>query len=113
MSEPIKILFVCSQNKWRSLTAEKLYEGFSGYQVRSAGTDAGARVRISPGQIGWAELIFVMEKKHLQILKSKYGDQLNCKKVICLHIQDDYHYMDRELVDLLKARLSEYIDVPD
>ncbi len=113
MSQPGKILFVCSQNKWRSLTAEKIYEGFPGYQVRSAGTDPGARVRVTAGQLGWADQIFVMEKKHAQILKSKYADALAGKNMICLHIPDEYHYMDSELVDILKARLSEYIDVPD
>jgi predicted protein tyrosine phosphatase len=113
MPETDKILFVCSHNKWRSLTAEKIYEGFSHYQVRSAGTDRGARVRVTDGHIGWADWIFVMEKKHLQILRSKYGDRLGNKKVVCLHISDQYHFMDSELVDILKGRLSQYIEVPE
>jgi predicted protein tyrosine phosphatase len=29
------------------------------------------------------------------------------------HISDDYAYMDGELVELLKANLSEYIEVPE
>jgi predicted protein tyrosine phosphatase len=113
MPERNKILFVCSQNRWRSLTAEKIYEGFSRYQVKSAGTDRGARVRITNGHIGWADWIFVMEKKHLQILKNKYGDMLGDKNVICLHIADQYRFMDSQLIDLLKFQLSEYIEVPD
>ncbi len=108
----IKILFVCSQNKWRSLTAEKIYEGVPGYQVRSAGTDSGARIRLTAGLIGWADWIFVMEKKHLQIVKAKYGDSLDGKNIVCLHIEDNYRFMDRELIDLLQARLSEYIEIP-
>ena len=113
MSAGTKILFVCSRNKWRSLTAEKIYEGFAPYQVRSAGTGQGARVRITDGHICWADWIFVMEKKHLQILTTKYGDLLGSKNVVCLHIQDQYRFMDNELVDLLKSRLSEYIEIPD
>ncbi|MBP6747917.1 protein tyrosine phosphatase [bacterium] len=112
MSETQKILFVCSQNQWRSLTAEKIYEGFSHYQARSAGTAERARVRVTDGHIGWADWIFVMEKKHIQFLTSKYGDRLREKKVVCLNIPDQYQFMDRELVDLLKSRLSQYIDVP-
>jgi predicted protein tyrosine phosphatase len=113
VSDGAKILFVCSQNRWRSLTAEKMYAGFAGYQVRSAGTDPGARIRITPGHVGWADWIFVMEKKHVQILKNKYGDLLSGKKLVCLHIEDRYKLMDRELIDLLKVRLSEHIEVPD
>jgi predicted protein tyrosine phosphatase len=113
MSDGAKILFVCSQNRWRSLTAEKMYDGFARYQVRSAGTDQGARIRVTAGHVGWADYIFVMEQKHLQILRSKYADSLGHKKVVCLHIDDQFQFMDRELVDLLKARLSEYIEVPD
>lgn len=112
MSQTDKILFVCSQNKWRSLTAEKIYEGFH-YQVRSAGTDPGARIRITEGHVGWADWIFVMEKKHLQIVKRKYGDLLQGKKVVCLNVPDQYKFMDRELIDLLKSLLSEYIEVPE
>ena len=108
-----KILFVCSQNRWRSLTAEKMYEGFDKYEVRSAGTDPGARIRISEGLIGWADTIFVMEKKHLQILHSKFSDAIQSKNVVCLHVPDDYRFMDRELVDLLKGLLSGYISIPD
>ncbi|MFA6207857.1 MAG: hypothetical protein WC714_00370 [Candidatus Obscuribacterales bacterium] len=108
-----KILFVCSQNKWRSLTAERIYEGFSQYQVRSAGTAPGARVRVTEGHIGWADWIFVMEKKHLQVLTGKYSDRLADKKVVCLHIPDHYQFMDIELIKLLKNRLGHHIDVPE
>src|SRR5882672_4507901 len=61
----VKILFVCSQNKWRSLTAEKIYQKFAGYSVRSAGTESGARIKITECHIGWSDWIFCMEKKHI------------------------------------------------
>ncbi len=108
-----KILFVCSRNKWRSLTAEKIFENFSKYEVRSAGTEKGARIKITPGLVRWADLIFVMEKKHAQLIKLKYDAELAQKRVICLNIPDEFQFMDEELIDLLKGKLSEYIDVPD
>jgi predicted protein tyrosine phosphatase len=107
-----KLLFICSQNRWRSLTAEKIFEGSTQYQVKSAGTDPGARIRVTAGQIGWADKIFVMEKKHLQLIKQKFGDVLYGKEVFCLHIPDDYPYMDRELIELLQERLTGFIEVP-
>jgi predicted protein tyrosine phosphatase len=113
MPDKNKILFVCSQNKWRSLTAEKIYEGFSRYRVKSVVTDRGARIRITGGHIGWADWIFVMERKHLQIVKNKYGDLLQGKEIVCLHIPDDFRFMDSELIEILKVKLSEYIEVPD
>ena len=107
----IKLLFICSRNKWRSLTAEKIFNGVNEYDVRSAGTEANARIRVTDGQIGWADIIFVMEKKHSRRLKDKFGDLLNGKKIICLDILDEYQFMDEELIELLKCRVSEFIEI--
>ncbi|MEG5162687.1 methyltransferase domain-containing protein [Microcoleus sp. AT3-A2] len=111
--EKIKILFVCSQNKWRSLTAEKICQKVSGYSVRSAGTEKGARIRVTEGLLGWADLIFVMEKKHGDQLRSKFPESLEGKKVICLQIPDNYEYMEPELVELLQAKLNPYMEMPE
>ena len=72
----MNILFVCSQNKRRSLTAEKILNGINGHQVRSAGTEKNSRVKVTPGLVGWADLIFCFEKKHLQRLREKYSEEL-------------------------------------
>jgi predicted protein tyrosine phosphatase len=109
----IKILFICSQNKWRSRTAEKIYEGFPGYQVRSAGTEPGARVRVTEGDIGWADLIFVMERRHTDRLRAKFPEATTGKPIFNLRISDDFPYLDPQLIMLLKARLGAYIDVPE
>ena len=90
----MNILFVCSQNKRRSLTAEKIFNGTNGHDVRSAGTENNARIKVTAGLIGWADIIFCFEKKHLRRLKEKYPDELSMKKVITLNIPDEYGYMD-------------------
>lgn len=108
---PLQILFVCSQNKLRSLTAEKIFSGTNHCQVKSAGTGAGARIRITKGMIGWADKIFAMEKNHLNLLRHKYREELAGKPLICLHIPDDYEYMDPELIRLLKIKLSPYLEL--
>lgn len=107
----IKLLFICSRNKWRSLTAEKIFNGINEYDVRSAGTEANARIKVTDGHIGWADIVFVMEKKHSRRLKNKFGNLLNDKKIICLDIPDDYQFMDEELIELLKCRVSEHIKI--
>jgi predicted protein tyrosine phosphatase len=107
---PTKLLFVCSQNRIRSLTAEKVFESLSGHEVRSAGTQDAARVRVTEGHIGWADIIFVMEKSHLNKLRAKFPEALAGKQVVTLHIPDEYNFMQAELVDELKAKVGEYMD---
>ena len=40
MNRPLKLLFICSQNKIRSLTAEHMLQGVPGLAVKSTGTEA-------------------------------------------------------------------------
>jgi predicted protein tyrosine phosphatase len=111
MVNKIHILFICSRNKWRSLTAEKIFSSRNGYEVKSAGTEENARIRVTEGHIGWAELIFVMEKKHLRRLQEKFQTEIMNKRIICLDIPDDYKFMDEELIEILESRVSEYIEI--
>ena len=113
MSATVKILFVCSQNRWRSLTAEKIYAGFPGYAVKSAGTEENARIKVTEGHVGWADLIFAMEKRHVDRLRDKFPEVLAGKKIVCLHIGADLEYMNPQLIELLKLKLSEYIGMPE
>lgn len=105
----MKLLFICSQNKRRSLTAEKLFDGYNGHQARSAGTESNARVKVTPGTLGWADMIFCMEKKHVRRLREKYSDIVADKQMISLNISDDYEYMDRELQEILESYVCDYI----
>ena len=106
----MKVLFVCSRNRLRSLTAEAIFDGAAGHQVRSVGTEEGARIRVTAGHIGWADLIFVMEKRHRNRLEKKFRDELTGKTVICLHIPDDYEYMDEGLIEQLRGGVAPHID---
>ncbi|WP_239616901.1 protein tyrosine phosphatase [Cohnella sp. YIM B01951] len=109
----MKLLFVCSRNKWRSLTAEKIFDGVNGYEVRSAGTEEGARIKVTEGHIGWSDMIFVMEKKHLRRLRDKFSNKINSKQIIVLDIPDDFKFMDEDLIEILKSRVSEHIEIPE
>ena len=105
----MKVLFLCSRNRWRSLTAEKIFDGTNGLHARSAGTEPNARIRVTAGHLSWADLIFVMEKKHLRRLQDKFPEVIAGKNIICLHIADDYEFMQPELVDLLEAGVAPYL----
>lgn len=107
--DKMNLLFICSQNKRRSLTAEKIFNGYNGHRACSAGTETNSRIKVTPGLLGWADFIFCMEKKHVRRIKEKYPDIVDNKKLVCLNISDDYAFMDRELQELLKSCVDEYI----
>ena len=96
----------------RSLTAEKLLDGMPGYEVRSAGTQPGARIVVTEGHIGWADVIFVMEKSHLAKLRARFPEALDGKRVVTLHIPDDYEFMQPDLLDELRAKLAPHLGLP-
>jgi predicted protein tyrosine phosphatase len=68
---------------------------------------------VTEGLIGWADLIFVMERRHTERLRGKFPQALANKKIICLDIPDHLTYMHPELVELLKDRIAEHIELPD
>ena len=105
----MNILFVCSRNKWRSATAETIYQNHPNHQVRSAGTAPSARIKINEKLIIWADLIFVMEKKHKQRITERFPEETCDKEIITLHIPDDYRYMDEELIEELNAKVADYL----
>lgn len=109
IAQPIKLLFICSRNRWRSPTAEKIFHGVDGIQARSAGTETGARIKVTAGHIGWADIVFVMEKKHLRRLQERFADELADKRVVCLNIPDDFQFMQPELVTFLQSTVPSYL----
>jgi predicted protein tyrosine phosphatase len=104
----MNILFVCSRNKWRSRTAETIFKDNQLHQVRSAGTENDARIRVNEKLLNWAELIFVMEKRHKQRLLEKFEHVLDGKEIVILDIEDNYQYMDEELIETLKVSVRPY-----
>jgi predicted protein tyrosine phosphatase len=105
----LNILFVCSRNRWRSLTAETIFKRHQHHTVRSAGTSKEARIKVSEKLILWADLIFVMEKRHKEILQQKFNHFISDKKIIVLGIKDLYQYMDEDLIELLKKSTTQYL----
>ncbi len=78
--------------------------------VRSAGTEPSARIKVSQKHLLWADLIFVMEKKHKQRLQTKFYEEISGKEVINLDILDDYKFMDEELVEILNDSVRYHLE---
>jgi predicted protein tyrosine phosphatase len=111
-SPPRNVLFVCSRNQWRSPTAEQLFRRHPGLSVRSAGTSAGARRRVSYDDLRWADVVLVMESKHASRLRAEFGAALGDLPIRVLEIPDEYGYMHPELVELLQTAVPAALDLP-
>jgi len=105
----VNVLFVCSQNRLRSPTAEQVFAGWPGVQCSSAGTNLRADNPLTSELVEWAELIFVMEKTHRDKLQARFRAQLRDQRVVVLGIPDDYDFMQRELVELLKEKVTRFL----
>jgi predicted protein tyrosine phosphatase len=103
-----RVLFVCSQNKLRSPTAEQVFSTHPDLEVTSAGTNHDAETPLTRELVEWAEVIFVMEKTHRAKLTRRFKGSLRAR-VICLDIPDDYEFMDPDLVRLLNARVPRHL----
>ena len=103
------VLFVCSQNRLRSPTAEQVFSKRRDIEVASAATNHDADTPLTPELVGWADIIFVMEKAHRAKLQKKFRASLKKARIICLDIPDDYEFMDPVLVRLLEAKVSRYL----
>jgi predicted protein tyrosine phosphatase len=88
------------------LTAEEIFKGRPNLEVRSAGTQPGARIVVTEGMLGWADIVLLMEKSHLHRLREKYPEAMQGKEVVVLHIPDDFEFMQEELVDELRAKVE-------
>ncbi len=103
------LLFLCSQNKLRSPTAEAIFSDTPGVEVDSAGLNNDAEVPLSDEQLEWADTIIVMEKVHRNRLNRKFRHALGGKRIAVLNIPDDYEYMDEKLIQLLRVRCLPYL----
>lgn len=105
----MRVLFICSQNRLRSPTAEQVFSTWPAIEAKSAGLDALASVPVSPELLDWAQTIFVMEKSHRNKLSRKFRKHLKSQKIVCLNIPDEYEYMDEGLIRLLTTLVPPHL----
>jgi predicted protein tyrosine phosphatase len=103
------LLFICSKNQWRSPTAELLFKNHLIHSARSAGTSDKARIKVNQKLIDWADVVFVMERKHKELLSQHFSTSIRDKKILVLEIDDKYQFNDPELIEILKATLTNYL----
>ncbi len=105
MEKP-NILFICTVNRMRSATAERMYADDERFYVDSAGTDLSANVQVEDYHLEWADVVVVMEPMHRRKLKQMFPDLFPSLRIVCLHIPDEYGFMESALVNVLRQRFE-------
>lgn len=103
------LLFICSRNQWRSRTAETIFRKREDITVKSAGTARNARIRVNGSLLKWADVVFVMERKHHSYLLSHFPGETRFLDVEVLDIPDEYKYMDEELIGELEDVVADWL----
>lgn len=110
MSERPNILVVCGRNKRRSRTAEYVYKNDQRFGIRSVGLSPKSERQLKPADIDWADLILVMEQGQSTRISTTYR-HLELPDIEVLHIEDEYEYLQPELVDILTDRVESILQV--
>lgn len=104
-----RLLFVCSKNRFRSPTAEAVFSGRHDVESMSAGLNKDSDTPLTADLVAWADIIFVMEPTHKAKIRSQFKPWLKHQRLINLDIADNYGYMDKALVRLLKERVERHL----
>jgi predicted protein tyrosine phosphatase len=107
---PIRALFICHYNRKRSATAERVFGKDPTLDVLSAGTSDEAMVQVNERMIEWADIVFVMDSEQVEALAKLFPDHPALPQVVCLDIQDNYHFLDPELVAVLQERTRPHFE---
>lgn len=102
----IRVLFLCEMNKNRSRTAEAIYSKSPSVEARSAGISKTACLVVTREMMEWAEIVFVMERRQRNKLHKLFPD-LYKKKIVCLYIEDQFDFIDSNLVSLIHKRMKD------
>jgi predicted protein tyrosine phosphatase len=105
----MKIPFICSRNRRRSPTAERVFGQLTDVEALSAGTSPDAETPVSADLIEWADLVLAMESSHRRRRTERFGPVLRTKRIAVLGIPDDYEYMDSELVRALEEKVRPHL----
>ena len=104
-------LFVCSQNKLRSPTAERIFADVPGINTLSAGTNSNAEEPLSDDLVEWADFIFVMETAHRNKLRKRHRAALMDQRGVVLAIPDEYEFMDPDLIEILRVKMERWLPI--
>ena len=104
-----RVLFVCRLNRHRSATAERIFCKRKDLDVRSAGTQEDALVRVNARMVEWADVIFAMDGMQVEALRRMFPEHPALDRVVCLDIPDEFVFLQPQLVELLQQKVPQYL----
>ncbi|MEM6677472.1 MAG: phosphotyrosine protein phosphatase [Pseudomonadota bacterium] len=105
----IRALFICGKARSRSPTAAQIFAEWPGVSTDFGGISRDADDALSLDQIDWADMIFVMEQRHITRLSERFGSALAGRQLVNLRVQDRFRYMEPDLITLLTERAGPYL----
>lgn len=109
MSTRPNVLVICGKNKKRSRTAEFIFKNDDRFSIRSAGLSPKSERKISENDLHWADLVLVMETDHRSKIRDVYR-HLELPAIAVLDIEDEYEFMEEELVRVLTDRINDRLE---
>ncbi len=106
----MNVLFVCTLNKARSITAERLYRRTPGLSVRSAGTSDRAAHQINEADLAWADRVVVFEVEQERWIRATFGGDL--PEIVDVGVADEYNADDPALIAELTDALTPLLGPP-
>lgn len=104
-----RMLFVCSAGLLRSATAQNLFAK-KGYNTRGCGSGEYALIPLSYNLLAWADYVFFMMEDNKEQARRTFAKDRGARRLvekgIVLNIPDHFAYNDKELIRLLKERVS-------
>jgi predicted protein tyrosine phosphatase len=97
----MKVLFICNQNQDRSTTAEELFQ--DRFETKSAGLYNTTPVTVD--ELAWADSVLVMEDHQRAEIAKRFPKLYLEKRILCLDVEDRYHYQQPELVKELQSKV--------
>ena len=101
----MKLLFVCSYGKNRSVTGAKIFADL-GHETRYAGVQPNAERLLTTEDLEWADIVYVFEKNHRNRIHTKWPMLYRTKVIRCLYIEDVWNAHDPLLVDIIRSTAS-------
>jgi predicted protein tyrosine phosphatase len=106
----MKVLFVCTLNKARSIAAERLYRRTPGVSVRSAGISERAAHPLETADLSWADLVIVFEPAHEAWIRRHFSGEL--PTITDVGITDGLGVANPRLLAALREVLTPILGAP-
>ncbi|MBI2666132.1 protein tyrosine phosphatase [Candidatus Woesearchaeota archaeon] len=103
----MNILFICNQNKNRSKTAELLFK--DNFATKSAGLYA--QKKVSAKELTWADVVVVMEEEQRHEVAKRFPKLYLQKRILNWNVPDSYLFNHPRLVELLKEKMEESMEL--